>query len=94
MLGKGGMGSRLRGVNHAVGKRVAIKLIEARAADHESRPDLLARFELEAQAAALIDHPGIVDVLDMGQTDEGAPFIVMEYLQGVTLRRAQAARAR
>ncbi|MDP1920585.1 MAG: protein kinase [Myxococcales bacterium] len=82
-LGQGGMGSVYEAINDAVGKRVAIKLLDASLADH---PEFARRFELEAKAAALIDHPGIVDVLDMGQTDEGVPFIVMEHLHGITMR--------
>ena len=65
-LGQGGMGSVYEAINDAVGKRVAIKLLDASLADH---PEFARRFELEAKAAALIDHPGMVDVLDMGQTE-------------------------
>jgi eukaryotic-like serine/threonine-protein kinase len=82
-LGQGGMGSVYEAINDAIGKRVAIKLLDASLADH---PEFARRFELEAKAAALIDHPGIVDVLDSGQTDDGVPFIVMEHLHGITVR--------
>jgi hypothetical protein len=58
-------------------------------ADDEQRAQLLHRFQLEAQAASLIDHPGVVDVIDMGETDAGEPFIVMEFLEGATLKAAQ-----
>ena len=83
-IGRGGMGEVWEAINDAVGKRVAIKLLEPSLA---SQPEFMRRFELEAQAAALIDHPDIVDVLDTGTTDWGAPFMVMEYLQGITLRQ-------
>ena len=82
-LGKGGMGKVYEAVNDAIGRKVALKLIDPSL--HDS-PEFMKRFELEAKAAALINHPGIVDVLDMGTTEQGWPFIVMEYLQGVTLR--------
>jgi serine/threonine protein kinase len=59
---------------------------EAGDADAETRRDLLQRFRLEARAAAVIDHPGIVDVLDMEETDDRSPFIVMEFLEGATLK--------
>ncbi len=83
MLGKGGMGAVFIATNTAIGRKVAIKLLFAAISDRE---DVKRRFELEAQAAAMISHPGIVDVLDMGETDEGEPFIVMEYLEGATLK--------
>ncbi|MEW6429989.1 MAG: protein kinase [Myxococcota bacterium] len=86
VLGKGGMGVVYAATNLAVGRRVAIKVMDAGNADEETRADLLHRFRLEAQAAAVIDHPGIVDVLDMGETAEGSPFIVMEFLEGATLK--------
>lgn len=83
VLGKGGMGAVYSATNKAIGRRVAIKVLIADLAD---RDDVLKRFELEARAAAVINHPGIVDVLDMGETDDGEPFIVMEYLEGATLK--------
>lgn len=83
LLGEGGMGAVYQATNLAIGRRVAIKILHAAVADRE---DVRLRFELEAKAAAVINHPGIVDVLDMGQTDAGDPFIVMEHLEGMTLR--------
>ncbi|MFT3709418.1 MAG: serine/threonine-protein kinase [Archangium sp.] len=83
-IGRGGMGEVWEAVNEGVGKRVAIKLLEPTLA---REPEFMRRFELEAQAAALIDHPDIVDVLDTGTTAEGAPYMVMEFLQGITLRQ-------
>ena len=83
ILGQGGMGSVYQAVNSTIGRTVAIKLLDAKLADNA---DFIHRFQMEAKAAALIGHPGIVDVLDMGETDEGMPFIVMEYLEGVTLK--------
>ena len=83
LLGEGGMGAVYQATNLAIGRRVAIKILHAAVADRE---DVRRRFDMEAKAAAVISHPGIVDVLDMGQTDEGEPFIVMEHLEGMTLR--------
>lgn len=83
VLGKGGMGAVYSATNTSIGRRVAIKVLVADLAD---RDDVKERFALEAKAAGLINHPGIVDVLDMGETDDGEPFIVMEYLEGATLK--------
>ena len=83
VLGKGGMGAVYSATNKSIGRRVAIKVLVADLAD---RDDVKERFALEAKAAGLINHPGIVDVLDMGETDDGEPFIVMEYLEGATLK--------
>ena len=82
MLGQGGMGTVWAAENVDIGRKVAIKLLHPQfAAD----PDVLARFRLEARAAASIGHPGIVDVLDMGQTPEGEAYLVMQYLEGETV---------
>jgi len=82
-LGKGGMGAVYSATNQAIGRRVAIKVLIA---DLAEREDVKERFALEAKAAGLINHPGIVDVLDMGETSDGEPFIVMEHLDGATLK--------
>jgi serine/threonine-protein kinase len=83
VLGQGGMGAVYLATNVAINRRVAVKLLHGTLAD---RSDLKRRFELEARAAAVIGHPGIVDVLDLGETADGAAFMVMEQLEGATLR--------
>jgi len=81
-LGSGGMGAVFLAENVDLGRRVAIKVLHPQAAAHA---EVLARFRQEARTAAAIGHPGIVDVLDLGRTAEGAEFIVMEHLRGETL---------
>lgn len=81
-LASGGMGAVFRATNIAIGRKVALKILSGAVA---SRPDLKRRFQLEARAAAVIAHRGIVDVLDMGETEDGRPFIVMEYLEGANV---------
>jgi serine/threonine protein kinase len=62
-------------------RKVALKLIRA---GMDSR-QVLARFEAERQALAVMDHPNIAKVLDGGLTDAGRPFCVMEYVKGVPI---------
>jgi serine/threonine-protein kinase len=88
-LGRGGMGSVFAATNLAVGRRVAIKVMETDGLDAAQRAGLAHRFTLEARATSVIDHVGIVDVLDMGETDQGAPYMVMEFLEGATLKAVQ-----
>jgi serine/threonine-protein kinase len=64
-------------------KRVALKVIRASA----DREDLLRRFRTERQILAGLDHPNISTLLDGGTTDEGLPYFVMEYIDGVPIDR-------
>jgi serine/threonine protein kinase/tetratricopeptide (TPR) repeat protein len=81
-VGEGGMGSVwMAQQQEPVKRRVAVKLIKAGA---DSRA-VLARFEAERQALALMDHPNIAKVLDAGTTPDGQPFFVMELVKGVPI---------
>ena len=80
VLGEGGMGRVYLGVQPQIGSRVAIKLMSSAASGH------VDRFFAEARAVNLIDHDSIVKVTDLGTLPDGRPFIVMEYLEGATLR--------
>jgi serine/threonine protein kinase len=81
-IGAGGMGEVYRARDARLQRHVAIKVLpKAFATD----PDRLARFEQEARAAAALNHPNILAVHDLGMHD-GAPYIVSELLDGVTLR--------
>ncbi len=91
VLGTGGMGTVFAAENIDLGRAVAIKVLHDELA-HD--PDLARRLRQEARAAAAIGHPGIVDVLDLGTTDSGAPFIVMERLEGEPLGARLAHRQR
>ena len=82
MLGEGGMGVVYRATNQSTGRPVAIKLLR-----DQLVPDTTARkrFQREARAAASLRHPNVVDVLDLGTSDDGAAFLVLELLQGESL---------
>jgi eukaryotic-like serine/threonine-protein kinase len=83
-LGRGAMGVVLRGVDPALERPVAIKLIAARATSGVSTEEMEARFLREARVAARINHPGVVTVFDAGR--EGASlFLVMELIEGESL---------
>jgi hypothetical protein len=82
LLGAGGMGEVYHARDARLGRRVAVKVIPAIfATDHER----LRRFEQEARAAAALNHPGVLAVYDVG-VHEGAPYLVTELLEGVSLR--------
>src|SRR5687768_1828367 len=76
------MGAVYRAFHTKVHKTFAIKLLHGEAAEHRG---IASRFFLEAQAAGRIGHPGILDVYDVGEADDGTPFIVMELLRGEPL---------
>jgi len=82
MLGAGGMGSVYRAHDEKLDRVVAIKLLPPDAVAHEDRR---RRFLQEARAASALNHPHILTIYEVGEA-EGSPFIVMEYIQGETLR--------
>ena len=82
VIGEGGMGSvYLARQSEPVRREVAVKLIKA---GFDSR-GVLARFEAERQALALMEHPNIARVYDGGTTPGGAPFFAMELVRGVPI---------
>jgi serine/threonine-protein kinase len=81
LIGRGGMGLVYEAVHPELRKRVAIKTLHP---DIATQPEPLARFLKEGEAASRIKHPNVVNVLDV-DTHEGAPFLVMEYLEGENL---------
>ena len=83
LLGQGGMGRVYRAEDGRLGRRVALKVISERLAS----PEASARLVREARAAAALDHPNAVAVFDVGE-HEGVPYIVMELVDGRTLREA------
>jgi eukaryotic-like serine/threonine-protein kinase len=82
VLGRGGMGVVYEGLNVAIGKRVALKFIDAAIA---SDPEVVGRFQREAQAASAVDSAHIVQIFDTGTGPDGSPYLVMELLPGETL---------
>src|SRR5512143_1711230 len=82
LVGAGGMGEVYRARDPRLGRDVAIKVLPAEVG---ADPERLRRFEQEARAVAALSHPNILTVFDVG-THEGVPYVVMELLQGETLR--------
>jgi Tol biopolymer transport system component len=81
-LGAGGMGEVYRARDSRLGRDVAVKVLPA---SFSQDADRLRRFEQEARAAGVLNHPNITAVYDIG-THEGAPYVVSELLEGETLR--------
>ncbi|XXT17895.1 protein kinase [Sorangium sp. So ce429] len=81
LLGIGGMAA-VYAATHKIGRREAIKILHPEVARSK---DLRARFEREAQAVNRFRHPGVVEIRDIDMTEDGAPFLVMELLDGESL---------
>jgi eukaryotic-like serine/threonine-protein kinase len=79
IIGQGGMGVVVAAMHEQLGQRVAIKMLLQEA---KASPNAIARFMREARAAASIRGEHVARVLDVGELDGGAPYIVMEYLEG------------
>ena len=86
VLGHGGMGTVYLAsrADDQFQSKAAIKVIRV---DLESAPDLIMRFRVERQILANLSHPNIARLLDGGSTDTGAPYLVMEYVEGQPLDR-------
>jgi eukaryotic-like serine/threonine-protein kinase len=87
LLGRGGMAEVRKGRDRRLGRTVAIKMLRT---DLATDPTFQVRFRREAQSAAMLNHPSIVAVYDTGEDQlNGArvPYIVMEYVEGKTLRQ-------
>jgi TolB-like protein/tetratricopeptide (TPR) repeat protein len=85
-IGAGGMGEVYRAKDPRLGRDVAIKVLPG---SFSADKDRLRRFEQEARAAGILNHPNITAVYDIG-THEGAPYVVQELLEGETLRSSLA----
>ena len=82
-LGAGGMGQVFRGIHVELGREVAIKLLQPKLADDHNAMERLKR---EARAAAQLGNPHIVDIYDLGVSEDGRPYVVMKLVPGQTLK--------
>ncbi len=84
LISVGGMGRVYRAEQRMLNRTVAVKVIHPHLLSDESSA---MRFMNEARAASMLNHPNSVSVIDFGRTDDGQPYLVMEYLQGKDLGR-------
>ncbi|SFH52639.1 serine/threonine protein kinase [Pseudobutyrivibrio sp. OR37] len=81
-IGAGGMSDVYRAKDHILGREVAIKILKPEFSEDAT---FVAKFRTEAQSAAGLEHPNIVNIYDVG-SENGMYFIVMEYVEGITLK--------
>jgi serine/threonine protein kinase len=84
VIGEGGMGAVFRGHHVHLGRDFAVKVLHP---DYSSDPELVKRFDREAQSAARLDHPNCVRVTEAGTTQDGTKYLVMELLEGMELQK-------
>ena len=83
LLGEGAMGAVFLAEHRLMRKKVALKVLHPQ---WSSVPDIVARFEREAMAASRIEHPNVAAATDFGQLEDGSFFLVLEFVEGRTLR--------
>ena len=81
-IGVGGMADVYRAFDRLEGRDVAVKILKN---EYTKNDEFLQRFKNESKAVSMLSHPNIVKVLDVGFNDE-MRFIVMEYIDGITLK--------
>src|SRR5258708_5546728 len=84
LMAKGGMGVIYEGEHESLGQRVANKLLHGNLNDDAKAAD---RFFNEARAVSIVQHPGLVRILDFQKLPDGTPYLVMEFLTGEPLDR-------
>lgn len=89
-IGTGGMSDVYKGKDHKLNRNVAIKVLKQ---EFSENANFVSKFRVEAQAAAGLMHPNIVNVYDVGQ-EEGIYYIVMELVEGITLKKYIEKKAR
>jgi len=82
LIGEGGMGAVYRAIHTLMDKELAVKVLLP---EYTAMPGLAKRFQQEAQSASRLDHPGIIQVFDFGETEDGLLYLVMAHLQGRSL---------
>jgi serine/threonine-protein kinase len=88
LIGEGGMGAVYQAEHTHMRKRLALKVLHP---EMGRLPEVVARFEREAMAAAHIEHPNVAGATDFGKLDDGSFFLVLEYVEGTSLRDAVSA---
>ena len=89
VIGEGGMGSVYRAFDTQLERVVAIKVLRAESLPPAERTARIARLRAEARAVAQLNHPNVVAIFDVGEND-GAPYLVMEFVPGRSLRQLVA----
>jgi serine/threonine-protein kinase len=84
-IGQGGMGAVYRAVDTRLGRTVALKTVVAHRRGDKLTEEVRQRFMREALAASRVDHRNVVQVLDFGFSEDGTPYMVMEFLRGKSL---------
>ena len=82
LVGSGGMSEVYKAKDHKLNRYVAVKVLKNEFSDDRN---FVSKFRVEAQSAAGLAHPNIVNVYDVGE-DEGIYYIVMEFVEGITLK--------
>lgn len=82
LIGEGGMSVVYKGRHQLMDRLVAVKMLKAHLVTNTS---ILKRFQQEAKAISYLTHPNIVSVFDFGILPQGQPYLVMDYLQGISL---------
>ncbi|HEY6459871.1 MAG TPA: protein kinase, partial [Polyangiaceae bacterium] len=83
LIGEGGMGAVYQAEHTHMRKRLAVKVLHP---EMSRLTEVVARFEREAMAAAHIEHPNVAAATDFGKLDDGSFFLVLEYVEGRSLR--------